>query len=432
MLRPRQKLGKYTIQKRIAQGGFADVYRAYDTIEGIKVAIKIPQPGMLEHRTLDDILREVRLTAKLDHPNILAIKNADYVGRLFIIVYPLGEGTLGDRMNKRLPFDSAIDYSAQMLDAVAFAHRKRILHCDIKPENLILFPGDVLKLADFGIAKIATQTMTASGSGTVGYVAPEQALGKPSPRSDVFSLGLVIYKMMTSHLPEWPFEWPGPGYDKLKRKANPAFISFIKRSMSVNARKRFANAGEMLSAFNRIKAKAHRTPGARRRPKRSPTNGPGEWRLVRFKEFRRHYGKSLEAVFQCPRCDGPISERMIACPWCGNEPKTFKGETRYPARCRQCRRGMKLDWSYCPHEYGTAQGPRSNRAYSDKRYTASCSNPTCRGPLMPFMKYCPWCRTKVRRKWKIEGSNRRCPRCGWGVLHDFWIRCPWCAHQLRK
>jgi serine/threonine-protein kinase len=430
MLKSRQKLGKYTIQKRIAQGGFADVYRAYDTIEGIKVAIKIPQPTILVHRTLDDFLREVRLTTTLDHPNILPIKNANFVGRLFIIVYPLGEGTLGDKLTKRLPFDTAIDYTEQMLDAVAYAHRKRVLHCDIKPDNLILFPGNVLKLTDFGIAKIATQTMTASGSGTVGYLAPEQALGKPSLRSDVFSIGLTIYKMITNQLPEWPFEWPGPGYENLKRKASPEFIAFIKRSIAVNARKRYANAAEMQSAFHRINRKARAS--ARRRTKRPTANGPGEWRLVRHKEFRRHYGTVLAAHFECGKCGGPISERMIACPWCGNKPKTFKGETRFPSRCRQCRRGMKLDWLYCPHEYGTAQGPRSERSYSDKRYTAACANAACRGPLMPFMKYCPWCRTKVRKKWKIKGSAHKCPSCGWGVLKDFWTRCPWCAHVIRR
>jgi serine/threonine protein kinase len=432
MLRPRQKLGKYTIQRRIAQGGFADVYRAYDTIEGVNVAIKIPHPTILVHRTLGDFLREVRLTAKLDHPNILHIKNADHIGRLFVIVYPLGECTLGDKLSKRLPFDAALEYAGQMLDAVAFAHRKRVMHCDIKPENLIIFPGNVLKLADFGIAKIATQTMTASGSGTVGYVAPEQALGKPSLRSDVFSTGLIMYQMITNRLPEWPFDWPGPGYETLKRKANPEFIAFIKRAMSVSTRKRYANASEMLSAFVRIKRRARRTVGTRRRSKRPTADGPGQWRRVRYKEFKRHYGTTLETRYQCRKCRGPVSERMIACPWCGNRPKTFKEDTNYPARCRECKRGMKLDWFYCPHEYGSAQGPRSERSFSDKRYTTACSNPSCRGPLMPFMKYCPWCRTKVRRKWNIKGSKQKCPKCGWGVLRDFWTHCPWCAYKIRK
>lgn len=431
MLRPRQKFGKYTIQRRIAQGGFADVYRAYDNIEGINVAIKLPHRSILVHKTLDDFLREVRLTSRLDHPNILPIKNADFVDNQFVIVYPLGEGTLGDKISNRLSFRSALDYTDQILDAVSFAHRKRVLHCDIKPENLILFPGNVIKLADFGIAKIATRTMSASGSGTVGYVAPEQALGKPSLRSDVFSIGLIIYQMATNRLPGWPFDWPPPGFDKFKRKAHRDFIRLVQRAMSVDARRRYANASEMHAAFGRVKHRALR-PATRRRAKRPTRNGPGEWRVVRFKEFRRHFGKALETQHGCSKCGGPISERMIACPWCGHRTKTFRGETSYPTRCRVCKRGMKLDWVYCPHEYGAAQGPRSARTYTDRRYTNACTNPSCRGPLMPFMKYCPWCRTKVQRKWKIEGSLHKCPKCGWGIVKDFWTYCPWCSYKFRK
>jgi serine/threonine protein kinase len=431
ILKPRQKFGKYKIQRRIAEGGFADVYRAYDTIEGIPVAIKIPHRTLLVDKTMDECLHEVRLTAKLDHPNILRIKNANYISGQFFIVYALGEGTLADKLSHRLTFELALDYARQMLGGVAYAHRKRVMHCDIKPENLILFPGHRLKLADFGIAKIATRTVNASGSGTVGYVAPEQALGKPSLRSDVFSMGLVIYQMLTNRLPEWPFEWPPPGHDILKRKANVDFIAVIKRAMNLDARRRYANAGEMLAAFERVRKSAYRrTP--RRRVKRPITNGAGEWRRVQFKEFKRLYGKTLETTFECSKCGGPVSERMLGCPWCGHQTKSFRGETRYPASCRSCKRGMKLDWRYCPHEYDTAQGPRSDRSYTDKRYTHTCSNPSCREPLMPFMKYCPWCRTRVRRKWKVEGSEKKCPKCGWGIAEDFWTHCPWCTQTLRK
>lgn len=429
MLKAKQKFGKYKILGRIAQGGFADVYRAHDTIEGIYVAIKIPNPQILVHRTLDGFLKEVRLTAKLNHPHILPIKNANYIDGQFVIVYPLGEGTLSERLTKRLPLKTALDYADQTLRGLAFAHRKRIMHCDIKPENLILFPGNVLKLTDFGIAKIATRTMSASGSGTVGYVAPEQALGRPSLRSDVFSTGLVIYQMITNRLPVWPFEWPLPGYDVLKRHAHGDFIAFLKKAMAVDARKRYADAAEMLSAFNRLKRKAIR-PSAKRRARRRSTDGPRAWRQLRFKEFKLLFGRKLEANYECGKCRGPISERMNACPWCGHRPKTFRGETNFPARCSTCKRGMKLDWKYCPHSYGRSQGPRSERSYSDVRYEASCVNPSCRGPLMPFMHYCPWCRSRVRKKWKIEGSAHKCPACGWGVLRDFWTHCPWCAQQL--
>jgi serine/threonine-protein kinase len=431
MLRSRQKIGKYKIQKRIAQGGFAQVYRAYDTVEGINVALKIPHPAMVAQGAMDDFLKEVRLTARLDHPNILPIKNANFIDNQFVIAYALGEATLADKMSSRLPLRSILDYCEQMLAAVAYAHRKRVVHCDLKPQNFIIFPGNKLKLADFGIARIGTRTLQASGSGTVGYLAPDQALGKPSRRSDVFSLGLIIYELITNKLPEWPFDWPPPGFERLKRKTHPEFIAFLKRAMIVDARKRYPSAVEMFKAFQRVKRRAGQS-SQRRSTRRRQNNTATNWRHVRFKEFRRRFGKTLETHYECGKCGGPLAERMIACPWCGHRPKTFRGETSFPARCRDCKRGMKLDWHYCPHTYGPAQGPRSNRSFTDIRYVTTCSNSDCGQPLMPFLKYCPWCRTKVRRKWKIPGEKHKCPKCGWGIIRDFWNFCPWCTHKLIK
>jgi len=429
-LRPRQILGKFRIVRRIARGGFADVYRAYDTVEGIHVALKIPGPALLADRALNDFLKEVRITARLDHPHILHLKWAGFIDDRLVMVYPLGEKTLADRIATRMTLRQTMDYAQQMLDAAAFAHRKRVIHCDIKPANFILFSGDRVKLGDFGIAKFASRyTLSASGSGTVGYVAPEQAMGKPSLRSDVFSLGLVIYRMLTGRLPEWPFEWPLAGNDRLRKKAHPDFVAFLRKCLEVDARKRYPSAVQMLAAFRRLRGRVE-NPAARRRRRKKTNNGTGEWRTVQRKEFRRNFAKSLEAHYSCGRCKGPISESMTCCPWCGHETVTFRQTTRMPARCRRCHRGMKLDWRFCPHCYGGAQGPRSARSYSDRRYTASC--PSCSGALMPFMKYCPWCRAKIRRRWKIEGSRQTCGRCGWGVLRDYWKICPWCRAPLKR
>jgi len=433
VLRPRQIFGKFRIVNRIAQGGFADVYRAYDTIEGIHVALKIPHPHMIADRALDDFLKEVRITARLDHPNILHIKNAGHINDQFVIVYPLGEKTLGDRIGARLSLVQAMDLTQQMLEAVAFAHRKNVIHCDIKPENFILFHGGRLKLSDFGIAKLASRfTLSASGSGTVGYVAPEQAMGKPSLRSDVFSLGLIIYQMLARRLPSWPFDWPPPGQDQLKRKVHPDFVAFLRKALEVDARKRYPTAVQMLAAFKPLRGKVENPAAARRRRKRkrNATNGVIDWRAVRIKDFKRQYARQMETRFECAKCHGPISEAMKLCPWCSHETRVFRHDTPYPARCRHCRRGMKLDWRFCPHCYSGVQGPRADRRYSDRRYTATCSS--CKGNLMPFMKYCPWCRAKVKRHWKIVGSSHRCSKCGWGVLRDHWERCPWCRTAIRK
>jgi hypothetical protein len=122
---------------------------------------------------------------------------------------------------------------------------------------------------------------------------------------------------------------------------------------------------------------------------------------------------------------------MQACPWCGAKMRAFKGTSRFPETCRRCKRGRKLDWRFCAWCFGPKVKKVANRRFSDRRYEARCSS--CREEvLMPFSRYCPICRTKVRRKWKIKKVEDQCPRCRWGVLPDFWSTCPWCAKPLTK
>jgi serine/threonine-protein kinase len=158
-----------------------------------------------------------------------------------------------------------------MLEAVAYAHDRWIIHCDIKPENLILFPGNRLRLTDFGIARIVLKTVKASGSGTVGYIAPEQAVGRPSFRSDVFSLGLIIYRMLTGYLPEWPYRWPPAGAERLRRKAHPDLIAWLRKAIEADPRNRFQDGRQMLNAYQRIKPRTLRYAQARRAAAASTT-----------------------------------------------------------------------------------------------------------------------------------------------------------------
>jgi serine/threonine protein kinase len=255
-LKPRQALGKYRIRRKLADSHFATVYEADDTIEGIAVALKIPHSQLMSKHLLETFRREVRLAARLDHPNILPLKNAAFVDGHFVIAFPLGQQTLADRLCYRLSFRTALDFAGQMLEAVAYAHGERIMHCDIKPENVILFPGNRLRLTDFGIARVAQRTIQASGSGTIGYIAPEQAMGRPSFRSDVFSLGLVIYRMFSGHWPQWPFRWPPPGFARIRQRLHPDLTQLLRKALEVNPRLRYENAVGMLAAFRRIRPRA--------------------------------------------------------------------------------------------------------------------------------------------------------------------------------
>ena len=194
--------GKYRIRRRIAAGGFATVYEALDRIEGRRVALKIPLAVDSESR--EWFRREVRLAARLEHPNILPLKSADVIDGLLVCAFPLGDESLHHRLARRMSINVGLEYSEQILAGLAHVHQHGIVHCDIKPENFIVFPGRQLRLADFGLAKTSARMLRGSASGTVEYMAPEHQEGRPSMRSDVFSAGLVIYRLLTGVLPEAP------------------------------------------------------------------------------------------------------------------------------------------------------------------------------------------------------------------------------------
>lgn len=250
-LRARQKFGKYRVVRKLASGPFSTVYEAHDTIEGIRVAVKVLAIVAANRDMLTHIQQEVRLTSQLDHPNVMAIKNATVIDEQFVVVYPMGQQTLQERLTRRIALRLALDFGHQLLEALAHAHEHQVIHCDVKPENLIIFAGNKLRLTDFGLAKVSPRTVRATGSGTLGYMAPEQAMGKPSPRSDVFSAGLVIYRMLSGHLPEWPFTWPPPGHARLRERVPRGTIALLRQSIEADPHKRFADAREMLAHYRK-------------------------------------------------------------------------------------------------------------------------------------------------------------------------------------
>jgi serine/threonine protein kinase len=427
MLRARQKIGKYRILGRIASGPLADVYRAFDTIQKTRVALKIPKSG--DATGEEEFLHEVQVATRLKHPNILSVLNASYIDDHFVIAMDLGDESLADRIERRTSTARAMELAAQALAALAHAHEHKIIHCDIKPENYILFPGNQLKLADFGFAKISLRTLKASGSGTIDYIAPEQAMGRPKFQSDVFSLGLVLYRLFSGKLPEWPFEWPSAGHDRLVSRVRPEFTEFLRKAIQLDPSKRYRDAVQMQAAFERLNSHA------RRHKRAKPKNGSrseSSWRQMQWREFQRKYRKVLHTSHQCRRCEGPVSESMQACPWCGFDNPARGSESLFASTCPRCERGAKNDWNYCSWCYGQGFVEETSRRYSDKRYTSHCSSSRCRGPLMPFMRYCPWCRTKVKKPWKLPGSRHTCKACKWGIAKEFWNYCAWCREPVRR
>jgi hypothetical protein len=261
-------------------------------------------------------------------------------------------------------------------------------------------------------------------------MAPEQAMGRPSARSDVFAAGLVLWQMFSGYLPEWPFDWPPPAFDRIKQRLHPDMVALLRRALELKPSHRFDDCSLMLAAYLRAKPKVLKHSARRTRPKSKSTT-KRHWKEIRQQQFLKQFGRQLGTRLECGRCGGPVAESMPACPWCGTHRKVLRDETDFPAHCPRCRRGIKLDRHYCPWCYGAGFEPLSDREFADRRYSARCRNKKCsRKDLMPFMRYCPWCRTKVRQKWKIEGSHDKCGKCGWGVVREFWTQCPWCAAKL--
>ncbi len=263
-LRSRQRLGKYRIERRLGIGAFAVVYQAMDTIQGIRVALKVPHDSLVTAQVLRDFRTEIRTTSRLEHQNILSLKDASIIDDRLVMVFRLGVETLDDRMRRRMSLETAMNLTEQILEGTAYAHRQRIVHCDIKPENVILFENQHVRLADFGIAKVSQRTLQGSGTGTVGYMAPEQAMGRPSLKSDVFSLGLIVYRMLSGQWPEWPYEWPFAGAHKLRGRVHPDFVAFMKKSISLKPGNRYRDADQMLSAFRRLRPRTLKFAQARR------------------------------------------------------------------------------------------------------------------------------------------------------------------------
>lgn len=422
-LKPNIYIGKYRLKKAIDSGGSCEVWQARDTIEGIWVAIKIPLVGVNGQRDNGPLLREIKAVSNLRHPNILSIKNADIINGHAVLVTELSTRTLAD-CTKPMSVARIISIVSNVLKGLAYAHNQRIVHCDVSPSNIFLFADNRAAIGDFGISlKLKGRIRTADDYGTPGYVAPEQAYGYPTFRSDCFSVGLILYEYITGVLPRWPFNWPCKGHERFREKTGAAFVKFIKRALSVDPKNRFTNAGKMLAAMTESLPKNLQT-----RIVRHTSTEKNDWKKVRRRLFIRKYRRIFPALFRCVECDEPIAETMQICPWCGSTKNRFDTRSQFSHICRRCHRGVLPEWQYCPWCYGPGFAPQDYEQSIKIIYHDRCKY--CHGKLMRFMRYCPWCRRKVKQTWDIRPFPEICNKCRRPVDSEFWSYCPWCKTKL--
>jgi serine/threonine-protein kinase len=197
--------GRYRIERELGRGGMATVYLAHDEELGRPVAVKLLPEQLADDSELRArFVREARLAGRLSHPNVVRVYDAgDAAGRPFIVMEYVSGGSLADA--GRVPAARVVELAVQACAGLQHAHDAGLVHRDVKPANLLVRDDGVLKIADFGIARAAESTRhTQAGTllGTAAYLAPEQIAGEDAtPASDVYSLGAVLYELLTGHPP---------------------------------------------------------------------------------------------------------------------------------------------------------------------------------------------------------------------------------------
>lgn len=259
-------LGQYRLMERLARGGMATVYKAYQPSLDRYVAVKVLSTFLAQDPDFAARFhREARAIAKLNHPNILPVHDYGQEGDLSYIVMRYVEGgTLQDMLGQSLDLDTTVEIITQMGEALHYAHQQGIVHRDVKPSNVLMAEGNWALLTDFGLARIigasARITQTGVGMGTPYYIAPEQARGTGvDARSDIYSLGIVLFEMLTGRV---PFEGDTSPVVLLKhltapppppREINPGIPKPVEqillKALAKNPADRFQRVGDMVTAL---------------------------------------------------------------------------------------------------------------------------------------------------------------------------------------
>jgi serine/threonine-protein kinase len=314
-----QIIGKYRILSTIGSGGFGTVYLAEDTWIDKKVALKVPHKQNLD---FGELLREPRLLAALNHPNIVTILTAEKQENVFFIVMEFVPGEPLELVIARdgpLELSRALDFTCQICNAVDHAHRHGVLHRDLRPSNVIVTDNGLCKVADFGTSRfldIAAHGTTVIGSPP--YMAPEQFSGKAVFASDLYSLGVTMFQMLTGVL---PYDTPSPAdLDRLMRgelltaprlknpKIPKPINDIVLKAMSPEIGTRYQRAGEVLDDI--FKA---RDASARRGPRPTPPAAAAGGDDIQSRLKAR---ETPQPRF-CWHCRKPLHARSDRCPFCG-------------------------------------------------------------------------------------------------------------------
>jgi eukaryotic-like serine/threonine-protein kinase len=288
-----KRIGDYEILRELGAGGMGKVYQVRNVITDRIEAMKVLLPDLVSTQDLAArFLREVKLTASLDHPNICALRTAfSNDNRLYMVMEYVEGTTLATKLDMGpLSVNEAVKYIGQVLSAVSYAHQRHIIHRDIKPANMMLTTHGVIKLMDFGIARSGDErglTMTGTTLGSIGYMSPEQVKGDPvDARSDLYSVGIVLYEFVTSRRPflansEYSImaahlnQAPTPPLE-LNPGLPAALNEIILMAIAKDPAKRFQTADAFANALTTVPACSTIAPTVARAPLGGTTGGSAE------------------------------------------------------------------------------------------------------------------------------------------------------------
>ena len=263
--------GRYEILKSVGFGGMAEVYLARDVLLDRQIAVKVLRKKFLDSKAqLDQFKREARSAARLIHPSIVTVYDVCDAGDISYILMEYVEGVslkAFEEQNGKMDPALAVALTAQLASALDHAHKHNIIHCDIKPQNIVLTESMVPKIVDFGISRIVsneTMAFTASVVGSVHYFSPEQAQGLPvTAQSDIYSLGIVFYEMLTGKVPfdgnnavsvaRMQVEEAAPPLKTYWPAAPDALQRIIDKALAKNQQERYASAEEMRNDLMEVK-----------------------------------------------------------------------------------------------------------------------------------------------------------------------------------
>jgi serine/threonine protein kinase len=256
--------GRYRLESKLGSGGMSTVYLALDEVLDRPVAVKLLHREISDEADqLERFRREARAAARLSHPNLVGVIDAgEDDGRPYIVFEYIEGRTLKRRLQEegQLPVDEAVAYAIEIGRGLTAAHARKLVHRDVKPQNVLIDPDGRAKVTDFGIARSLEQKgMTATGRvlGTTDYVAPEQAMGEDvDERSDVYSLGVVLYEMLTGDVPFRAetqvgvamkhVNEPMPDVQAKRPEVSAAVASVVDRATTKDPRDRYATVAEMV------------------------------------------------------------------------------------------------------------------------------------------------------------------------------------------